>query len=152
MKEQDRWSRVQPKRKNSAVLRSPRSSKPRGKQYKLVIKAADDGSWKKIDEVITEIMRDRGNKLLLSQIGTACNYTFEYANRDLLSHNYRGGVTFCVLNPQEAARFMNLGVLIRGRKHRVMNLLERELTTCVHIVLRGVTWKEVVYSEAPGDV
>jgi hypothetical protein len=36
-----------------------------------------------------------------------------------LHHNHRGGITFTVDTPQEAARCMNLGIYLDGRKHRV---------------------------------
>jgi hypothetical protein len=90
----------------------------RGK-YKLIIRSADDGTRLDVDNIQNEIRSERRNRVLLSQQATDSNYAFEYKNRRLLSHNHRGGITFTVDTPQEAARCMNLGIVLSGRKHRV---------------------------------
>jgi hypothetical protein len=90
----------------------------RGK-YKLIIRSADDGTRLDVDNIQNEIRSERRNRVLLSQQATDSNYAFEYQNRRLLSHNHRGGITFTVDTPQEAARCMNLGIFLSGRKHRV---------------------------------
>jgi hypothetical protein len=61
----------------------------------------DDGTRLDVDNIQNEIRSERGNKVLLSQQATDSNYAFEYQNRRLLSHNYRGGITFTVNTPQE---------------------------------------------------
>jgi hypothetical protein len=104
-------------------LSAEKNSKPetlriRGK-YKLIIRSADDGPRLDIDNIQNEIRSERGNRVPLSQQATNSNYAFEYQNRRLLSHNHRGGITFTVDTPQEAARCMNLGIVLTGRKHRV---------------------------------
>jgi hypothetical protein len=55
----------------------------------------------------------------VSQQARDGNYAFEHRNRTLLSHNHRGGITFTVETPQEAARCINLGIYLNCRKHRV---------------------------------
>jgi hypothetical protein len=57
--------------------------------------------------------------VLASQQATDGNYAFQYRNKRLLSHNHRGGITFTVDTPQEAARCINLGIYLNGQKHRV---------------------------------
>jgi hypothetical protein len=90
-----------------------------GGKYKLIIRSADDGTRSDVDKIRNEIRSERGNRVLLSQQATDSNYAFEYRNRRLLSHNHRGGITFTVDTPQEAARCMNLGIFLSGRRHRV---------------------------------
>ena len=88
-------------------------------KYNLVIKMADDGKTEEAEEIWSKIMDDRLNKILLQQISTAGCFSYEYFDRKLLSHNHRGGVLFSVETPQEAAKCMNLGIFINGKKHRV---------------------------------
>jgi hypothetical protein len=88
-------------------------------QYKLIISSADDGTQADCNDIQREIQSDRNNRILVNQLATDKNYEFEYKNRTLLSHNHRGGITFSVDTPQEAARCMNLGIYLDGRKHRV---------------------------------
>jgi hypothetical protein len=64
-------------------------------------------------------VRSVANRVLVSQQATDGTYAFEYRNRWLLSHNHRGGITFTVETPQEAAWCINLGIYLNGRKHRV---------------------------------
>jgi hypothetical protein len=90
----------------------------RGK-YKLIIRSADDGIRLDVDNIHNEIRSERRNRVLLSQQATDSNYAFESQNRRLLSQNHRGGITFTVDTPQEAARCMNLGIVLGGRKHCV---------------------------------
>jgi hypothetical protein len=89
----------------------------RGK-YKLIIRSADDGTRLDVEKIQNEIRCERGNRVLLSQQATDSNYAFEYRNRRLLLHNHRDGITFTV-DTQEAARCMNLGIFLNGRKYRV---------------------------------
>jgi hypothetical protein len=90
----------------------------RGK-YKLIIRSADDRTRLDVDYIQNDIRSETGNRVLLSQQATDSNYASEYRNRRLLSHNHRGRITFTVDTPQEAARCMNLGIFLSGRKHRV---------------------------------
>ena len=102
-------------------------------RYKLVLRAADDGSMDSISLFHREITAQRQNRLLLSQISTVGNMRFEYKDRTLLSHNHRGGVLFSVENPQEAARLMNLGIFLNGRKHRVIQFEKAKASDlCTH--------------------
>jgi hypothetical protein len=84
-----------------------------------MISSPDDGTRSAIGNIRNDIRSERGNRVLVSEQETDCNYQFEYRNRRLLSHNHRGGITFTGDTPQEAARCMNLGIYLNGRKHRV---------------------------------
>jgi hypothetical protein len=114
----------QPVPKNNRQRSGEKNSKTetlriRGK-YKLIIRSADDATRLDGDNNIqNEIRSERGNRVLLSQQATDSNYAFEYRNRRLVSHNHRGGITFTADAPEEAARCMNLGIFLGGRKHRV---------------------------------
>jgi hypothetical protein len=88
--------------------------------YKLIIRSADDGTRLDVDNIQNKIRSERRNRVLLSQQATDSNYAFESQNRRLLSHNHHGGITFTVDTPQEAARCMNLGIVLSGRKHCVL--------------------------------
>lgn len=102
-------------------------------KFKLVIGAADDGSYENITQVYEEIKRDKENKSLLKFLGTVRNLRFEYHNRRILNHNHRGGILFSVELPQEAARCLNLGIYIGGRKHRVFAFTKaRANSMCAH--------------------
>lgn len=110
----------------------PWSKKCKG-TYKLMIRAADDGSLTDIEPLYMSVIEDKKNKVLLGQIATVGNLRFEYQDRDLLNHNHRGGVLFSVENPQEAARFENLGVYIFGKKHRVISFVKAQANDmCQH--------------------
>lgn len=87
--------------------------------YKMVIKAADDGSADAVGDLYWSLFEDKNNNLLLNQIATVGNMRFEYHNRKLLNHNHRGGVLLSVETPQEATRLENLGIYIHGKKHRI---------------------------------
>jgi hypothetical protein len=80
----------------------------------------------------------------VGQQATDGNYAFEYRNRRLLSHNHRGGITFTVETPQEAARCINLGIYLNGRKHRVFVYTRSQADNHVQIVQRGATKRETV--------
>jgi hypothetical protein len=80
---------------------------------------SDDGTRADVTTIQQEICGDRANRVLVGQQATDGNYAFEYRNRRLLSHNHRGGITFTVETPQEAARCIDLGIYLNGRKHRV---------------------------------
>jgi hypothetical protein len=84
-----------------------------------VIRSADDGTRVDIQNIRNEIRSESKNRILINQLATDNEYTFEYRNRGMLRHNHRGGILFTVGTPQEAARCMNLGIYLHGRKHRV---------------------------------
>jgi hypothetical protein len=109
------WTQIQRKQ---PTIRRPKSLKVNGR-YKLVFGSADDGTRVDCETVQSEMRSERNNRTLVNQLATDSNDGFEYCNRALLSHNHRGGITFSVDTPQEAARCMNLGICLGGRKHRV---------------------------------
>jgi hypothetical protein len=106
--------------KHKTVKPKPNSLKIKGK-FKLVIRSSDDGTRPDTGTIQQEIRSDRQNRTVTSQLGTDRNYSSGYRKRSLLHHNHRGGITFTVHTPQEAARCMNLGIYLGGRKHCVFS-------------------------------
>jgi hypothetical protein len=113
--EDDGWKVVEKKKK---VPKNPETLRINGK-YKLVIRSADDGTRVNVQNIRNEIHSESKNRTLMNQLATDNEYAFEYRNRGILGHNHRGGILFTVGTPQEAARCINLGIYLNGRKHRV---------------------------------
>jgi hypothetical protein len=122
------------------VKPKPNSLKIKGK-FTLVIWSSDDETRPDTRTIQQEIRSDCQNRTLTSQLGTDRNYCFEYRKRSLFPHNHCGGITFTVDRWQEAARCMNLGIYLGGRKHRLFGF---KLMISAITAQRGVTWRETV--------
>jgi hypothetical protein len=109
--------------------------------YKLLIRFADDIIPLDVDNIQNEICSERRNQVLLSQQVTDSNNASDYRNRRLLSPQDRHGITFTIVTCQEAARFMNLGIVLSGEKTVSLHLLGQEQMINPLIAQHGALWR-----------